>query len=244
MNHHELLPAVWPLAEQCLATGGGHLGVPIKSHDTRSEQALCPILDPARSGGDALSLENGSIPGVPMKAQSIGIRRFQPQDAQPLFLATRESMAQIRRWMVWCREDYALSDSVAFIKSTEQDWTEDKRYSFAIYNQVDGAVLGSIGLSGVDRLHRLANIGYWVRSTWTGQGVGLAALRLTARVAFDELDFNRLEMLIATTNRRSIRVAEKAGACREGVLRQKLWIQGRPLDAALYSLLAEEYRGD
>src|SRR5437588_791403 len=48
------------------------------------------------------------------------------------------------------------------------------------------------------------------------------------------------ELVAAVDNVGSQRVAEKAGATREGILRNRLLINGRPHDAVLYSLV----RGD
>jgi RimJ/RimL family protein N-acetyltransferase len=63
-----------------------------------------------------------------------------------------------------------------------------------------------------------ADIGYWVRTSQTGLGLATAAVRLVARFGFEDLGLRRLEMLIATDNLASRRVAEKVGATFEGVL--------------------------
>jgi len=47
--------------------------------------------------------------------------------------------------------------------------------------------------------------------------------------------------LAATGNHASQRVAEKAGAVREGVLRKRLLVKGQTQDAVLYSLVAEDF---
>jgi hypothetical protein len=45
-----------------------------------------------------------------------------------------------------------------------------------------------------------------------------------------------LEMLVATSNMRSLRAAEKFGATREGVLRRRLFLHGTHHDAVVFSL--------
>jgi hypothetical protein len=49
-----------------------------------------------------------------------------------------------------------------------------------------------------------------------------------------------LELIIARENHGSIRVAENAGAQREGLLRRRLMLDGRPADALLYSILPSD----
>ena len=46
--------------------------------------------------------------------------------------------------------------------------------------------------------------------------------------------------MVPVGHRRSERVAEKLGACREGVLRERLQLQGVARDATMFSLLARD----
>jgi ribosomal-protein-serine acetyltransferase len=170
----------------------------------------------------------------------IGIRRFHPADIPSLFLAARESMAELQQWMTWCGADYSLAESLKFVLACDEEWKAGRQYSFVICDRRNGALLGSVGLSGVNPVHRFANVGYWVRGSCTGRGVASAGLRLAARFAFEELHLNRLELIIAEGNHASMRVAEKVGAHYEGVLRHRLQLNGRPASAAIYSLVARD----
>jgi ribosomal-protein-serine acetyltransferase len=57
-------------------------------------------------------------------------------------------------------------------------------------------------------------------------GIATVAVRLIARFGFEDLDLQRLELLIAVDNAASRRVAEKVGATFEGVLPAGLRGQG------------------
>jgi ribosomal-protein-serine acetyltransferase len=72
------------------------------------------------------------------------------------------------------------------------------------------------------------------------RGVASRAARLIARFGFRELGLQRLEIIAATENHASQRAAVKAGATREGVLRKRLLIHGRPHDAVMHSLVEED----
>jgi RimJ/RimL family protein N-acetyltransferase len=170
----------------------------------------------------------------------VGIRPFHQDDAASLFAAARESIDQLCQWMVWCPASYNPDDSYAFVCASQKDWEAGRKFSFLIFDRVDGAMLGSVGLSDLDHTHGRANVGYWVRQSRTGRGIATAAVRLAARFAFELLHLNRLEWVIAVGNQASIRVAEKLGAQREGLLRRRLIINRQPCDAVLYSLLATE----
>ncbi|HXC98185.1 MAG TPA: GNAT family protein [Verrucomicrobiae bacterium] len=169
-----------------------------------------------------------------------GIRRFRPEDAPLLHEATRESMENLCRWMVWCHPGYTLEECAAFVSTCDTKWERGESFSFVIYDLRDGTFLGSAGLSQINRTHRVANLGYWVRSSQAGRGIATSAVRLAARFGLQELGFNRLDIIVPLGNRSSQRVAEKVGAKQEGILRNRLVLQGKPLDAVLYSLVAED----
>jgi len=171
---------------------------------------------------------------------SISIRQFELDDVPSLCAAVHESMAQLQLWMAWCSPDYDLRDSLAFVISCQEDWEADRKYQFAILDSLDGTLLGSVGLLDVNREHGFANVAYWVRSSRTGQGVATAAIPLVARFAFEQLELTRLQLITALGNHASMRVAEKVGAQREGISRGRLRFKGRPVDAVMYSLVAED----
>jgi ribosomal-protein-serine acetyltransferase len=186
---------------------------------------------PSLAGEDALGVQ------MMRSDQFIIIRPFRPEDVPVLFAAARESVGELCATMTWCHPGYSLEDSMAFVLRCHNQWERGEQYSFAICDAEDGSFYGSVGLSHLNQVHKFANVGYWVRTSQTGQGIASAATLLIARFAFLELGLHRLEIVAATNNRASQRVAEKAGAKREGILRHRLVLGGRRRDAILYSLV-------
>jgi len=171
----------------------------------------------------------------------IEIRPFRTEDTLSLFGAVHESSEQLCAWMTWCRPDYNLEDCRFFIAEAAAAWEAGREFSFAILDSADGAFLGSVGINQVNRTHNVANLGYWVRRARTLQGIASAAVKLAARFGLQEAGFNRLELLIPVSNVPSQRVAVKAGAQLEGVLRQRLFLAGEVHDAVLYSLVPADF---
>jgi len=170
----------------------------------------------------------------------IGIRRYVGEDVDALYAASRESVRELSAWMPWCSEQYARSDSESFVKSREESWDAGEHYSFVIYDTASGQFLGGAGLNFINRVHRFANLGYWVRTTRTRRGVATVAARLAARFGVAELGFNRIEIVIAAGHVASQRVAKKVGAHCEGVLRKRLVLHEQIHDAVMFSLVAED----
>ena len=84
---------------------------------------------------------------------------------------------------------------------------------------------------------KVVNLGYWVRSSRVKHGIATAAALLLADFGFKELKLNRIEILAAVENHASQRVAAKAGAMREGILRNRLLLHGKIHDAVIFSLI-------
>lgn len=166
----------------------------------------------------------------------ITLRPYAPSDANDVFVAVQESMTELSRWMPWCHPGYSYADALSWIRLTQEGRATGKMYDFGVFDAT-GRYVGGCGITSVNAVERFANLGYWVRTSRTGGGLASAAARDVARWAFANTPLNRLEIVVAVGNVRSERVALKAGAEREGVLRQRLVLDGRSRDAHMFSIV-------
>ena len=103
--------------------------------------------------------------------------------------------------------------------------------------------MGGIGyVAGRDVERYSAEIGYWLGETLWGRGIVSEALVLVTAHAFAELNFLRLFALPFADNPGSIRVLEKAGYLREGVLRSSSVKFGLPKDQIIYAAVNPRWR--
>ena len=168
------------------------------------------------------------------------LKPYRPGDATRLHEAVRESITELSTWMHWCHNDYSVEESWAWLESRADAWDKGTEYDFSINDSRSGQYLGGCGLNRVDSINRVASLGYWVRSSRTGEGVATTAVLLLVRFGFDELMLNRIEIMAATGNKASQRVAEKAGAIREGVLRKRLIVHDNVHDVVMFSLIRDD----
>jgi RimJ/RimL family protein N-acetyltransferase len=97
---------------------------------------------------------------------------------------------------------------------------------------------GGIGFSaGTDVERYSAEIGYWLGEAYWGQGIAAEALTLVSRYAFEHCGLLRLFALPFADNVQSIRVLEKAGYSREGIMVASSVKHGVIRDQALYALV-------
>jgi RimJ/RimL family protein N-acetyltransferase len=168
---------------------------------------------------------------------SILIRTYRPDDVNAVYEAVRESMAELGPWMPWCHPNYAIEETAVWVMARDEAWLKGTDYSFAICDARTGRFLGSVGLNHLDHQNRKANLGYWVRTSATGRGAATAATRLLARWSFEQLGLQRVEIVASVENLPSQRVALKAGAQKEGIMRRALWLNDRAHDAVLTALV-------
>ena len=170
----------------------------------------------------------------------ITLQPYQVSDIDSLYEAVRESISEMFEWMPWCHPDYSIEESRTWIESQPDKWEKGEEYNFTISYNTGGLYLGGCGLRVIDRNIGIANLGYWVRTSQTKKRIATAATLLLTRFAFNELRLNRVEITVAVDNQASLRVAEKAGATKEGILRNKVIKKDTPCDAVMFSLIPQD----
>lgn len=164
------------------------------------------------------------------------IRPYRDTDAALVFEAAAESVEHVSPWMAWCHPGYTLAESESWVRHCIAAWREATEYNFVIEGP-DGRCLGGCGLNQINREHRVANLGYWIRASALRRGVATEAVRQVAEFAFGETDLARLEIVVAVGNAPSLGVAASVGAIREGLVHDRLYVHGRSHDAVMHALL-------
>jgi ribosomal-protein-serine acetyltransferase len=154
-----------------------------------------------------------------------------------LFDAVAESKNEIAPWMEWCHSDYSANETQQWAESRSQAWEGGKEYSFLTLDAQSKQVLGTCGFNDVHPRHRFANLGYWIRTSRTREGAATESIRLLGDFGFQTLGLVRIEIVVAVENFSSQRAAEKAGAYREGLLRNRITLRGEVSDAYMFSLV-------
>ena len=118
--------------------------------------------------------------------------------------------------------------------------SSDPPTNYAI--EVDDAAIGGIGyIRGSDIERYCAEVGYWIGQDYWGRGVMTEALALFTRALFSDVQLLRLFALPLADNAASVRVLEKAGYAREGLLRASCVKYGQPRDQLLYACINAEW---
>jgi RimJ/RimL family protein N-acetyltransferase len=166
----------------------------------------------------------------------VAIRPYRPGDESALYEAATETIRRAYPFLPWCRPGYTFQEAATYVERQTAAFAGGTQFDFVIESP-DGRFLGACGLNQIDTVNRRANLGYWVRSSAMRRGVATRAVREVALWAFANTGLNRLEIVVSTRNAASLRVAEKAGAAREGLLRSRLLLHGRRHDAVMFAFV-------
>ena len=148
-----------------------------------------------------------------MKQQSVQIR--------PLSLSDSSQLAQLannKRIFDNVRDHfpfpYKEKHAESFIKRTLE---ENPRQNFGIDYQ--GELCGVIGLILQEDVYRKsAEIGFWIGEPFWGKGIGTQAVQLITAYGFNELNLVRIYAGAFEYNHGSMKVLEKNGFKKEGIL--------------------------
>lgn len=126
-----------------------------------------------------------------------------------------------------------VRDEEIFLKQGPEKRRKNIAYNYAILHK--GRVVGGTGVSINQSARHIGALGYFVEETFWGKGFATMALKAVEKIGFGKLKLVRLEILIACKNKASIKVAQKCGYKKEGVLKKRLFIRGRFHDAYLFA---------
>jgi [ribosomal protein S5]-alanine N-acetyltransferase len=123
-----------------------------------------------------------------------------------------------------------------------RDYAQGTGMTYFVVENEGGRITGGISMGNIRRgVSQSAQIGYWMGEQHAGKGYMGAAIAMLLDHAFVAMRLNRIEAACIPRNERSIRVLEKAGFRREGLLRSYLRINGTWQDHFLYAITADEY---
>ena len=103
---------------------------------------------------------------------------------------------------------------------------------------INDEVIGGIGLEPRQDVYRkTAILGYWLSEELWGRGIMPEAVKLVTTYAFTQLDFIRIQASVYSKNPASMRVLEKSGFVKEGIMRNAVIKNGLVMDEHLYAIL-------
>lgn len=103
-----------------------------------------------------------------------------------------------------------------------------------------GEAIGGVGVIAGEGIGRhTGQFGYWLGEAHWGKGIATSAARAMSTYALSGSHIFRLEAPVFAWNPSSMRVLEKVGFSREGVLRKSVFKDGQLIDSIMYALVRD-----
>jgi len=118
-----------------------------------------------------------------------------------------------------------------------------EQITYVVRRLEDNMIVGSRAYYDIDLRHKRLEVGYgwFMPATW-GTRINHETLWLLFRNAFEQWQFNRVQIATDPRNKRSYNTLKKLGATEEGVLRQHMiHHNGLVTDTVMFSILVTEW---
>ena len=169
------------------------------------------------------------------------LRRYVPGDAQAMFV-NWASDEEVTKFLTWpAHSDVEVTKNV--IQSWISSYSHDDYYQWAIELKEISQPIGGISAVHLNDELDIVHIGYCIGTRWWHRGYTSEALAAVIRYLFREVGVNRIETQHDPENPHSGGVMRKCGMQYEGTLRQAIRSNRGITDAAVYSILAADYKG-
>ncbi|MCK6438884.1 MAG: GNAT family N-acetyltransferase [Planctomycetes bacterium] len=170
------------------------------------------------------------------------LRLFEEQDAAEFYALMRRNEDRLHRWLSPRHVPTSLDAMNERIARARQN--AGKGTALEIMIVLGGVIVGRCTMFDIDKTNAKAEIGYWLDAGLEGKGIATKACKAMLEYAFNGLELNRIQLRTHPGNAKSVAVAERLGFRLEGIMRQEFrGASGHYEDSALYSLLAQDWRG-
>lgn len=118
--------------------------------------------------------------------------------------------------------DPSAESSEAYARRSHAHFLTREDLPLMVLHKASGAIIGGSGLHRIDWEVPRFEIGYWLQTSYTGQGYMTEAVTAVSNFAFNTLGAKRVEIRCDARNQRSAAVARRAGYVLEATVRQEM----------------------
>ena len=145
------------------------------------------------------------------------IRPSDPDSAEAVNTAIRESYAELHTWMPWADHLPDVAETREHLVGTRERYLIGADCGLGLWLKDGGVYVGGSGLHPRPADPASREVGYWIHSNYTGRGLATEAVRAIVAEGF-RLGLLAVQLKASERNLASLRVAERAGFTREAIL--------------------------
>lgn len=145
-------------------------------------------------------------------------------DGALLHEAVTESLTELRRFLAsspWVAAEQTVESSEVFCRTAQSNFLVRKDLTFLLFEKATGDLAGVADLHRTDWTIPKTEVGYWSRTSKSGNGFISEAVAALVDFAFASLGVARVEVVTDEENTGSRKIAERCGFQLEGTLRNE-----------------------
>jgi len=174
-------------------------------------------------------------------AARVSLRPLTPNDTDDLFAVFGD--AEVMRF--WSSPPWTdRNDAVELIERVTRGAADNAFYQWGVASNDGNTAIGTCTLFQVDRRNRRAEIGFILRRDMWGKGLMSEAIGALLSFAFRTMNLHRIEADVDPRNENCLKLLERAGFVREGLLRERWLVNGEVNDSVMLGLLASDYQSE
>ena len=173
-----------------------------------------------------------------LETERLILRKIVVTDADDMF--EYSSNKDLTRYLLWDAHPDALYTE-QYICYLQERYAAGDFYDFAVVVKETGHMIGTVGFTSFDLPNRSAEIGYVISPEHQCQGYATEAILRLLALGFEEFMLERISAVCMKGNLASLRVMEKCGLKREGLLRSSVFAKGEMMDVHLSAITRKDY---
>lgn len=172
-----------------------------------------------------------------LETKRLVLRQLRYEDGADIHAYFNADLAKYYDWL-----PKTVAEGRGFVRFFKTGYEEEQSIRWGITLKPSDRVIGTCGFSDFDHFSR-AELGYELANDYWGLGIMGEALRAIIPFGFYEIDMHRIQASVFPENQASLKLLEKLGFQREGVLRQYTYIKHRDVweDCLLLALLKADF---
>lgn len=172
--------------------------------------------------------------------QNVVLKQIELSDTADIFNTVISQREYLGKWLPFVEFTKEIKDTENFVRSVVD--TPEKIREFVFVIHFDGKFAGLAGFKDTDRLNRKTEMGYWLSYGFQKKGIMTESVKCLIKLAFEELNINRIQIRCAVGNTPSSNIPKKLGFKFEGIERDgELFPDGTFKNLEVYSQTKRDF---
>ena len=159
-----------------------------------------------------------------METARLVLRPPRAGDGEVLFQAVSETLPELRQFIAsvpWVAAEQSVENSEIYCRLAQSNFVARKDFPYLLFDRASSQLVGCVGLHRPDWSVPKMEVGYWCRTSHTGNGYITEAIAALVQMAQDVFCPVRLDLVTDEANAASRAVADRSGFALEGILRNE-----------------------